>query len=62
MDVVQPDLLVICNPSQVKRTHIEGAPTLVVEIICDAFPHLVRHPKLHLYARSGVQEYWIVTP
>ena len=32
-DVVQPDLLVVCRPDQLTRTHIEGAPTLVVEIL-----------------------------
>src|ERR1051325_5858017 len=24
-DVVQPDLLVVCTPTQIKRTHIEGS-------------------------------------
>jgi Uma2 family endonuclease len=32
-DVVQPDLLVVCDPKQITRTHIEGPPSLVVEIL-----------------------------
>jgi Uma2 family endonuclease len=31
-DVVQPDILVVCDPNKITRTHIEGAPDLVVEI------------------------------
>jgi Uma2 family endonuclease len=61
-DIVQPDLLVVCNPDQMKDTHIEGPPTLVVEI---ASPSTLRHDrvrKFSLYERCGVQEYWIVTP
>jgi Uma2 family endonuclease len=61
-DVVQPDLLVVCDASRIKRTHIEGAPTLAVEIVSDATELLDRRAKLNLYARSGVAEYWIVTP
>src|SRR5438477_2119105 len=30
-DIVQPDAIVVCDVNQVKRTHIEGAPTLVIE-------------------------------
>ena len=61
-DVVQPDLLVICDRNQAKRTHIEGPPTLVVEIVSGSSPLRDRMLKLDLYARSGVKEYWIVTP
>jgi Uma2 family endonuclease len=61
-DIVQPDLLVVCNPSQIKRTHIEGAPTLVAEILSDSSTSRDRLLKLNLYARAGVKEYWIVTP
>lgn len=61
-DVVQPDLLVVCDPQQIKRTHIEGAPSLVVEITSDSSTRRDRLLKLNLYARSGVKEYWIVTP
>jgi Uma2 family endonuclease len=61
-DVVQPDLLVVCQPSQVKRTHIEGAPALVVEILSPSSAGRDRREKLMLYARAGVKEYWIVTP
>jgi Uma2 family endonuclease len=60
-DVVQPDLLVVCDPKQI-RTHIEGPPALVVEIVSESS---VRHDRMHkseLYARCGVKEYWIVTP
>jgi len=61
-DVVQPDLLVVCDPKQIRSTHIEGAPALVVEILS---PSTLRHDrvlKLNLYARAGVAEYWLLTP
>ena len=61
-DVVQPDVLVVCDANKVKRTHIEGAPSLVVEIVSDSSVALDRRAKLNLYARAGVAEYWIVTP
>ncbi len=60
-DVVQPDLIVVCDPSKIKRTHIEGAPDLAVEITStrDSRDRVL---KTALYAASGVKEYWIVTP
>jgi Uma2 family endonuclease len=61
-DVVQPDLLVVCDAARIRRTHIEGAPTLAVEIVSDSSELLDRRAKLNLYARAGVAEYWIVTP
>jgi Uma2 family endonuclease len=61
-DIVQPDILVICNSDQIKTTHIEGPPALVVEIISGASEVHDRCDKLALYARFGVCEYWIVTP
>ncbi|MFN8614240.1 MAG: Uma2 family endonuclease [Vulcanimicrobiota bacterium] len=61
-NVVQPDLLVICRPEQIAQTHIEGAPTIVVEILSPSTAHHDRMRKINLYARFGVKEYWIVTP
>jgi len=61
-DIVQPDVLVVCDPRKIKDTHIEGAPDVVVEI---ASPSSVCHDrtrKLSLYAKSGIREYWLVTP
>jgi Uma2 family endonuclease len=61
-DVVQPDLLVVCNSSQIKNTHIEGPPELVVEIASPSTATHDRIRKLRLYARSGIKEYWLVSP
>ena len=61
-DVVQPDLVVVCDREQIKRTHIEGAPTLAVEILSESTALYDRTLKLRLYARSGVKEVWLVTP
>ena len=61
-DVVQPDLLVVCDAARIKRTHVEGAPALVVEILSDSSISRDRLLKLGLYARHEVPEYWIVTP
>ena len=61
-DVVQPDLLVVCDPRQLMETHVEGAPSLVVEVLSPSTEAKDRGSKLELYARSGVSEYWIVNP
>ncbi len=61
-DIVQPDLLVVCDKNKIKRTHIEGAPTLVIEIISPSTAFYDRSCKLSLYAASGVEEVWLVTP
>lgn len=61
-DVVQPDVVVVCDHRQIKASHIDGPPTLVVEV---QSPESVRHDrirKLRLYAQAGVKEYWLVTP
>jgi len=61
-DVVQPDVLVVCKPGQIKRTHIEGAPALVVEILSESSALHDRTAKMQLYARHGIPEVWLVTP
>ena len=61
-DVVQPDILVVCSPRQIMETHIEGPPALVVEILSPSGLRHDRVRKMELYARSGVKEFWLVTP
>jgi Uma2 family endonuclease len=60
--VVEPDLLVVCDPHQLRGTHVEGAPALVVEILSPSSPLHDRWRKMRLYARAGVAEYWIIDP
>ena len=62
LNVVQPDLVVVCRPEQIKSTHIEGAPALVVEILSPSTAQRDRGVKMDAYARAGVQEVWLVTP
>jgi len=62
MDVVQPDVLVVCERKKIKATHIEGAPTLVIEILSDSTEAHDRGAKMRLYAAHGVPEVWLVTP
>ena len=60
--VVQPDLIVVCDPNKVDTRGVHGAPDLVVEILS---PSTWRHDclvKYNLYQRAGVKEYWIVDP
>lgn len=60
--VVEPDLLVVCDPQQLQGTHVEGAPALVVEILSPSSSLHDRWRKMRLYARAGVAEYWIIDP
>lgn len=63
-DVVQPDLLFISNDRSdiITANNVQGAPDLVVEILSPATADRDRTQKLDLYAKHGVNEYWIVDP
>lgn len=61
-DIVQPDLVVVCDPGKIKPTHIDGPPTLLVEVLSPSTESHDRKRKLPLYAKSGVKEVWIISP
>lgn len=60
-DVVQPDLLVVCDPKKIGEAAILGAPDLVIEIASPSTETRDRREKKSLYERRGVAEYWIVS-
>lgn len=60
--VVQPDLLVVCDPSKIDDHGCKGAPDLIIEILSPSTQRHDRLVKLNLYQRAGVKEYWIVSP
>ena len=61
-DVVQPDVIVICDKQKVQKTHIAGAPDLVIEVLSPATSLKDRREKKDLYEKFGVKEYILVDP
>ncbi len=62
IDVVQPDLVVICDPSKLDDRGCLGAPDFIVEIISPSTAGKDYILKSKLYEKNGVKEYWIVHP
>lgn len=60
--VVQPDLIVVCDPAKLDDRGCRGAPDLVVEITSPSTASLDHIRKKALYERHGVREYWLVHP
>jgi Uma2 family endonuclease len=60
--VVQPDLVVVCDPAKKSARGIEGAPDLVVEILSPRTEGKDLTRKRWLYEAAGVPEYLIVYP
>ncbi len=61
-DVVQPDILVVCDPGKLILSHIEGAPDLIVEVLSPGTSVRDLRDKKALYERTGVREYLVVDP
>ncbi len=60
-NVVQPDILIVCDPSKLDSKRCNGAPDLVVEVVSENSTRDYSI-KLDLYKKSGVREYWIIDP
>jgi Uma2 family endonuclease len=61
-DVVQPDVLVVCDPNKITQNNIQVAPDLVVEVLSPGTALKDLREKKQLYERSGVAEYVVIDP
>lgn len=63
-NLVQPDLIFVAHKNEhiIQKGCIMGVPDLVVEILSPGTYRTDRGPKLKLYQRLGVSEYWIADP
>lgn len=61
-NVVQPDIVVVCDQSKLDERGCKGAPDLIIEIVSPSSAKQDLKDKFYLYERVGVKEYWIVQP
>ena len=60
--VVQPDVLVVCDPSKIDRRGVRGAPDWLLEVLSPSTAAHDQIAKRRTYERAGVHEYWLVHP
>ncbi|EGW39095.1 Uma2 family endonuclease [Desulfosporosinus sp. OT] len=60
--VVQPDLVVVCDPNKLDDRGCKGAPDLIIEVLSPETAKKDLSAKLQLYERVGVSQYWVVHP
>ncbi len=61
--IVQPDIIVVCDPKKLENgQYVDGPPELVVEILSPSTALKDRREKRDLYESVGVAEYLIVDP
>jgi len=60
--VVQPDILVVCDPSKIDERGVLGAPDWIIEILSPGSASYDQITKRALYERVGVREYWVIHP
>ena len=60
--IVQPDVLVVCNPDKIHEKLIVGAPDFVAEIVSPSSSGKDYYKKMAKYRQTGVREYWVIDP
>jgi len=60
--VVQPDIIIVCDPKKIDEKGCLGAPDLVVEVLSPSTAKNDIKDKYLLYQQACVREYWIVHP
>jgi Uma2 family endonuclease len=62
VNVVQPDIVVVCDIEKLDQRGCRGAPDLVVEVLSPSTAGRDQVAKRALYERHGVDQYWLVHP
>jgi Uma2 family endonuclease len=60
--VVQPDIVVVCDPVKLDERGCRGAPDWIIEVLSPATAGHDQIRKLALYERHRVREYWLAHP
>ncbi len=60
--IVQPDLLVVCDPAKIDRRGCLGVPDWIIEVLSPSSAAVDMKEKLRIYELHGVREYWILHP
>jgi Uma2 family endonuclease len=61
-NVVQPDIVVICDETKIDTKGCLGVPDFIIEILSPSTSRKDRLDKFNLYEEAGVKEYWLVSP
>lgn len=59
-NVLQPDVMVVCEENKITKENVQGAPELVIEVLSPSSRKHDTFVKYNLYQYYGVKEYWIV--
>lgn len=62
LTIVQPDVMIVCDPSKLDKNRCNGAPDFIIEIVSSGNAAHDYVKKLNYYQYYGVKEYWIVDP
>ena len=62
INVVEPDIFVVCDPEKITEKNIKGAPDLVIEVLSPSNIIKDRRTKKWLYEQHRVQEFIIISP
>ncbi len=62
INVVQPDISVICDQGKLDEKGCLGSPDLVIEVVSPSSVSKDYIEKLNLYEKYAIKEYWIVHP
>ena len=60
--MVQPDVIILCDQSKIRKWGIMGAPDFCLEVISKSTARKDCFKKLQKYVDAGVKEYWILDP
>lgn len=58
--MVQPDVIIVCDPKKVRHFGIYGAPDFVLEVLSKSTKKRDITLKLAKYMEAGVREYWAI--
>ncbi|MCM1127641.1 MAG: Uma2 family endonuclease [Lachnospiraceae bacterium] len=60
--MIQPDVIILCDTSKLRKWGIMGAPDFVVEVLSPSTKRKDCFKKLDKYMEAGVREYWMIDP